>query len=658
MARLAAKFSPWGAKAAKIFDPMKAASKAAGKAFEKAANLKQAAEGMKGFSQGMATAVGAPVKKMMEFEDIMAKVRANTFNGVVTAQTQAEFKQLGETARKLGADTKFSGVEAAEGLDILATAGFSAKGQMAALPGVLDLAAASNESIADSAEIAASAMAQFGLEADQMGTIGDVIAKTAQSSQTGLLDIGEALKYAGVSAKNAGVSIQATTAMIGALGDAGVKGSAAGTTLRSVLSSLQAPNKKGKSALDFLGINTKDKAGNMRPIEQILAEMDAAMDKRFGKDKNGNRRANLLKGLFDEANAANASLLIAKAGSGDLQAKISENVGAAGTAAKVAADMGNTTAGSARELDSALEELQLSVGELLIPTVREFVDLAKGLTEDLTSWAKAHPDLVKGIGLAAGALTVMGVGLWAVTTAAGVCATTWGVLRTAWGLAQGAGLLLTKGLNLMKVALLTNPITAILVGVATAAYLIYENWEPIKEFFIGVWDTVTSGAKTAFEWILDKINWIGEAIEDFRVSVMTEEEAAEYTLNKQLEFEVTKKNSSLFDDDLDTSSTGRKSSGQGSFDAEAERRNAAQVVKEAKDFFKPSAPALAGIPVGVPSGPEIPGLDPQAQASLAAMQQQFNGDLKITIDSEGQVKGTNLKTKGTPFQVRVNTGAQ
>ena len=232
-----------------LFPGLEKAGNKAKKAFAFSANLKQSADGIKGFADGMVGAVASPIKKMAEFEDIMATVRANTFNGQVTAETQKEFQALGTFARDMGAKTKFSGVEAAQGLDILATAGFDAKAQMAALPDILNLAAASNESIADSSDIAASAMAQFGLTASDVGMIGDVIAKTAQSSQVGLKDMGEAAKYAGVAAKNAGVDFATFGAAVGVLGDVGVRGSAAGTTLRSMLSSLQAPSKKAKSAL-------------------------------------------------------------------------------------------------------------------------------------------------------------------------------------------------------------------------------------------------------------------------------------------------------------------------------------------------------------------------------------------------------------------------
>ena len=664
-----------------LFPGLEKAGSRAKKAFAFSANLKQSADGIKGFADGMVGAVGAPIKKMMEFEDIMAKVRANTFNGQVTSETQAEFKQLQETARKLGADTKFSGVEAAEGLDILATAGFDAKGQMDALPGILDLAAASNQSIAEAAEIATSAMSQFGLKAGEMGAIGDVIAKTAQTSKTGLLDIGEALKYAGVSAKNAGVSLEETTAMLGALGDAGVKGSAAGTALRSVFSSLQAPNKKGKSALDFLGINTKDKNGNMRPVNDILEQMDAAMDKKFGKDKNGNRRANLLKGLFDEANAASASLLIAKAGSGALEQKINENLGASGTAAKVAIDMSNSTAGSARELSSAFEELQLTLGEILVPTVRHFIDSIKGTIEGITTWSKENPVLSKYLTVLAGAIGVVALGVWGTVTAVGAATTAWGALMTVWGLAGKAALFLDKILKVMKLGMLTNPITLIIMGIATAALLIFEYWEPISQFFSDLWDGVKVVFAGVWEWIVGKVEWLagklawlGENLLGMRAGIDFSE------VDKGIQEQVNK----LSQADLEIAATATNKVGDAArakLKLQEFEKNAPNLIAQTKasaagvmsSILPPGGAAANGAPTassseaesvealmaasggGVPVMPSIAGGAPV----MPSMGGGWKGELKITIDSEGNVKGTRLKAAGAPgFAVRVNTGAQ
>ena len=457
--------------------------------------------------------------------------------------------------------------------------------------------------------------------------------------------------------------------MIGALGDASVKGSEAGTTLRSVLSSLQAPNKNGRSALRMLGIDTKDKAGNMRPIEEILAQMDKAMDKKFGKDKNGNRRAELLKGLFDEANAANASLLIAKAGSGDLKRIIADNKAALGTAASVAADMSNNTAGAAKELDSALEELQLTIGEALLPSVTELLKTAKDITAAVTAWTAEHPTLTTAIGYTIGALGILGIGLWGTVAAVGAATTAWGVWITFQGYAAKAAMATTRFLNILKAASLTNPVTLIIMGIATAALLIYEYWDPISEFFSGLWENVTAGFKSALDWILDKIGWVGEKIEAFKVSVMSEEDAAAYAAAKGAEFEQNKQGSALFADNLDSADPNSQTrTGSSRFEdtnaAANDAKYAMNQIAAALNNVNPSTIERRGQDV-VDFGNMTDGLaayHAKAQGKELLPGQTgtrtVKGDMVITVRGTGEVVKTDLTKQAGDFETRMNRGGQ
>ena len=294
LAKLAAKFEPWRKRVTSVWDPLTKASKTAEKAFAKAANMKQAADGIKGFSSDVSGLIEKPIKTFMGFEKQMSSVKSALFADEDTAESRKAMEEVAKTARKLGAETQFSATQAAEGMDILAKnfkdGPQKAQEVMAAMPGILDVAAAGTVSIAEASDVASAAMNQFGLQAKDMNRIGDVLVKTANSSATGISDIGEALKNSGVAAAGAGISLEKTTALIGALGNAGVKGGEAGTALRAMILKLQAPTAKGKSALKFLGIDPKDKAGNLKPIEDILAEIDKKADAKFGADKNGNRR--------------------------------------------------------------------------------------------------------------------------------------------------------------------------------------------------------------------------------------------------------------------------------------------------------------------------------------------------------------------------------
>lgn len=673
------------------FDDMTKAGRKAAKSFELSANLKQAADNINEFSDQIGRVVKKPIKTFMDFEAQMSKVRAATFSGDVSDEAKRGFEELSAAARQLGADTQFSGMEAAEGMEILATQGFKVAEQIAAMPGILDVAAASTESIATAADISTAAMTQFGLKATDMGRIGDVLVKTSDASASGLVDIGEALKYVGANAGAAGASIETTTAMIGALSNAGIKGSNAGTALRAIFSGFQAPTKQGKSALQFLGINPKDKKGNLRPVEELLGEIDKAMDKKFGAGKGGTRRAALFKAMFGEEAASSAGILARSAGSGKLDELITTNEGSAGTAAAKAADVSNNAAGAAKELDSALEELQLTVGELVVPAIAEMLVGVRETVIAFTGWAKENPELVKTVVAVAGALAA--IGLTAGPVLKGVAA-----LNT-----------LVSVVRVATAVMIANPILAIIAAVALAAYLIYDNWdqvseffkkhwkaiaiafapimpllapfiaagklimdnwEPIKDFFAGVWDSITSGAKKAFDWILEAIGWVGEKVEAFSIAVMSPEEAAAYAAQKAAEVESNARASGLFADDLDARDPNMETQGVGRWDtptqlSDAAANNAAYALDQLQNndltrAFKAytgqrAANADAGEAVFAAQGPAL--IKPSDTAQPVS--KIFDGKLLITIDSNGVVTKTDMTTSGDPnFEARVNRGSQ
>jgi TP901 family phage tail tape measure protein len=667
----------WIRRIARSFgDITKAASKAS-KSFSLSANMKQAAENVTGFAEDMAKVVRKPIQKFADFEEQMSSVKAATFD-LTKAMSPAQIDEmntavsgLAAEARRLGADTKYSATEAAAGMDILAK-NFSgtdvqkAQDIVAAMPGILNTAAATRESIETTSDIATAAMNQFGLSAKDMGFIGDVLVKGANSSAISLVDLGESLKYSGVTAKAAGVDLATTTAMIGALGNAGKKGSSAGTGLASVLGNIQSGAKKQKSALAALGINVADKQGNLKPIVDLLAELDKAADKKFGKGKGGVRRDRWLQGLVGMGGDKEAlAILMQQAGSGELQKLVSANKEASGTAAKVAAEMNNNAAGAARELDSSYEELQLTIGQELIPMVVDLLKWSKEVIGDITTWAKENKELVKGVGVVVGALA--GIGLVAGPVLRGAAA-----VNT-----------LVSAVRVATVVMMTNPILAIITAIALAAYMIYEhwepikkffqthwkaialvfapimpiilpiafaaktimdNWEPIKKFFIDLWDSVTGAFKKAMDWILDKIQWVGEKVEAFSISVMSADEAAAYAAQKSADV-VASKGDLFAEDDADPNSQTRRGN-----------RYEAPVANDAMYGLDAMKENLANwMPQGAANGPVAQG--PALLSPDQGTASNFSGDLKITVDSEGKVTKTQMRSSGDPnFAVRMNAG--
>ena len=514
----------WLRRITRNFDDINRAGKRASKAFELSANMKQAADNVAGFSRDVASVVQAPIKKFMDFQEVMSSVKASTFDlteAMDAKQASAmndAMADLNKTARDLGASTKFSATEVVQGMDILAK-NFSgsdlekAQAVAAAMPGILDAAAAAKESIETTSDISSAAMNQFGLKAQDMGRIGDVLVKTANASATGLVDLGEALKYSGVTAQKAGLDLETTVAMLGALGNAGKKGSQAGTGLSSVLGNIQSGMKKQKSALAWMGINIKDKQGNLRPVVDLLAEIDRAADKKFGKGKGGVRRDRWMQALVGMGSDKEVlAILTQQAGSGELQKLIAANAKAQGSSKAVAAAMNDNAAGAAKNLDSAMEELQLTVGEKVIPEVTELLKWTNETVNSITAWSKENPELVKGIAAVAGGLALVGLVVAPVIKGVSTLVTIYGGLTAALGVAK-------TGFTALRAAAIANPVTAIVMGIATAALLIYEYWEPISSFFSGLWDSVSAGFADAFKWIVDKITWARDQVGEIQAAL-------------------------------------------------------------------------------------------------------------------------------------------
>lgn len=628
----------------KGFTDIERTAKQASKAFALSANLKHSADNLKAFSQGVVGLVEAPVKKFMDFEEQMSSVKAATFDltkSMDPAQTKAMAESVGELsakARELGASTKFSATEVAGGMDILAKnfAGEDlqkAKDIAAAMPGILSVAAATRESIAATSDITTAAMNQFGLQAADMGTIGDMFVKTANTSATGLLDLGEAMKYSGVSAKNANVDMATTLAMLGALGNAGKKGSVAGTGLASVLGNMQSGMKKQRGALAALGINVADRAGNMRPIVDLLAEIDRAADKKFGgKGKGGVKRDRWLQGLVGMgSDKESLAILTKQAGSGELQKLVEANRGAGGTAKKVAEEMGNNAAGAAKNLQSAYEELQLTIGEQLIPKVTELIKWVQTITSEVTSWAKAHPDLVRNLGLVVGILG--GFGLVMAPVLQGVAAMV--TLLGSLGKVVGVVFKLIKA----------HPFIAL----ATAAMLIIEYWEPIKSFFSTLWDGITAAFKVALDWIIGKIEWVMQRVAEAKEAIMNPVGTTTAVIRH---IEAIKAQGLLLGFGMlpaiwDTPREPDQAAANDPAQVAQLQDWAANLTRGAAARIGELGQAAAGPPAA--NGPPAAGEGPSP----------FTGELKITVNNEGKVTKQELQTRGDPgFAVRMNAGAQ
>lgn len=195
------------------------------------------------------------------------------------AKDSAEMAALRKQARQLGDNTAASADDAAAAQIIVAKSGADKNGILAQTPAILNMSLANKKTMEENATLLIGTKSAFGLADDKASHIADVISMTMNKSQATFEGLSDSLTYVGPVAKDAGVSLEETAAMLGALHDANISGSMAGTGSRAVLSRLQAPTGKAYDAIKELGVKTTDSKGNTRPVFSILKEIQRSFEK-------------------------------------------------------------------------------------------------------------------------------------------------------------------------------------------------------------------------------------------------------------------------------------------------------------------------------------------------------------------------------------------
>lgn len=341
----------------------------------------------------LVSAAAVSLKFGNEFEAQMSRVQA------ISGATGQELEKLTDQALQLGADTAFSASEAAAGMENLASAGFTTNEIMEAMPGLLDLAASSGADLATASDIAASAVRGFGLEASDTTHVADVFAEAAARTNAQTEDMGEAMKYIAPVANAMGQSIEMTSAAIGIMSDAGIKGSQAGTALRGALSRLAKPTDDMLDKMKELGMSFYDAEGNMLPLTGIVEQLETNMAGLTQEQRN-----NALVTLFGQESLSGMLALMDR-GSGELAEMTQDFENADGAAASMAETMMNNTSGAIEQMMGSFETLAIKIQQLLAPTVTnvvnkitEFVNVISSLDEDMLSMVMTIAGVVAAAG--------------------------------------------------------------------------------------------------------------------------------------------------------------------------------------------------------------------------------------------------------------------
>ena len=210
------------------------------------------------------------LKVAADFQTSMLQVQA------VSGATAEQFEELNDLAKELGRTTQFSAAQAADGMGFLAMAGFEVQEILDAMPGVLNLAAAGNLDLAQAADIASNILSGYALQASEIGRVNDVMAQTFTSTNTSLAQLGEAFKFVAPVAAASALELEEVNAALGLLGNAGIQGSMAGTTLRGAIAKLNKPSAEAAESLARLNITVFDANKKMLPLVDIVKQFEEA----------------------------------------------------------------------------------------------------------------------------------------------------------------------------------------------------------------------------------------------------------------------------------------------------------------------------------------------------------------------------------------------
>lgn len=350
----------------------------------------------------IAAPIGLATRQFAKFDDAIRATAAVT--GSLGPQGAAAFAMLNDKARELGATTSFTAVEVANLMTELGRAGFKPDEINNMTAAVLGLARATGTDATRSAGIMAATLRQFELGAADATRAADILTYTANNTFNTVDSLGESLKYAGPVAKSLGMSLEDTAAILGVLGNVGIQGSEAGTALRR-LSVISAGT--GDKLQALFGISNVDAAGNLKPLVDILDEINTAT-----ADMPVAERTAKMAKAFGLLGITSANVLSRSAG-GVRQLAVGLQT-AEGTAANTEKAMDAGLGGALRIMLSAVEGTALAIGDALAPSLMAAVNFIERASTAATAFIKANGDLVLSVASGVVQFSAMGAALFVV----------------------------------------------------------------------------------------------------------------------------------------------------------------------------------------------------------------------------------------------------
>jgi TP901 family phage tail tape measure protein len=444
-----------GADPRKLFKSLQDLNKHIGKI---GAQLQGLGTRMTAFGAALTAPLALATRQFATFDD------AIRLTGAVSGAAGADLQKLNDTARELGATTSFTAVQVASLMGELGRAGFSPDEINAMTGAVLNLARATGTDATLAAGIMAATLRQFGLNATDGARAADVLTKAANATFNTVEGLGESLKYAGPVAKSLGMSLEDTVAILGTLGNVGIQGSEAGTALRR-LSVIAAG--AGQELQGIFGVTNTDAAGNLKPLVSVLDEINTVT---AGMPV-AERTAKMAE-AFGLLGITSANVLADSAGG--VRGLADELRAAQGTAAATAKEMDAGLGGSFRIALSAIEGVQMALGNAFAPTLQGIVDGFTTTATAVTNFIKDNEALVVSIAKGIATFTAVSAGILGV------------------GLAIGAvtGAIATV---LSPIGLIVGGVVALVAAVDQATGVLGQLSQIAGQTFGGIYDAIAAG---------------------------------------------------------------------------------------------------------------------------------------------------------------------
>lgn len=429
-----------------------------------------------------------------KFDSAMSQVAA------VSGATGDDLSALRDKAKEMGAATKFSASEAADAMNYMAMAGWKTTDMLNGIEGIMNLAAASGEDLATTSDIVTDALTAFGLTAADSAHFADVLAAASSNANTNVSMMGETFKYCAPIAGSLGFSVEDTAEAIGLMANSGIKSTQAGTALRTIMTSLTGKVVIAGKAIGEVTIATSKADGSMRELSDILEDCREAF-----KGLSESEQAAAAESLVGK-NAMSGFLALINAAPSDIN-KLSAAIDSCdGKSKEMAETMQDNLGGQLTILKSTLEGLAISIGELLMPTIRKLVSGLQGILTKINSLTDEQKQAIVNIALAVAAigplLSILGKLLMTVGKLPAI-------LKSA-----KAGLVVLKG----AIGSISGPVLAIIVLVVALIAAFVDLWKNNEEFrnkIIGIWTGITGAFSDFFSQITDRINALGFNFKDF-----------------------------------------------------------------------------------------------------------------------------------------------